>query len=68
VEWSFAGGFALLAILTAAWPTWLETVTGLEPDDGTGVTEWSIVAVLAVLAVLAGVLARRDHRRLARNV
>lgn len=68
VDLGLAVVFAFLAIVTAIWPTWLESVIGLEPDNGTGETEWGIVAVLGVAAVIAGVLARRDYRRLARDV
>jgi hypothetical protein len=68
VELGLAVVFAFLAIVTAIWPTWLESMTGLEPDSGTGETEWGIVAVFGLVAVIAGVLARRDYRRLARDV
>jgi hypothetical protein len=55
----------LLAILTAVtllWPRWIESLTGLEPDAGSGEAEWGIVIVFAVLALLAGLLARHDYR------
>jgi hypothetical protein len=56
----------LLAILTAVtlfWPHWIESVTGLEPDAGSGEAEWGIVTLFAVLALAVGLLARRDYRR-----
>jgi ABC-type branched-subunit amino acid transport system permease subunit len=54
--------FALGAVATAIWPTWLESLTGLEPDAGTGEAEWWLVVLLGVAAVVAGLLGRRDLR------
>jgi len=50
----------LATIVTAIWPMWIEGLFGLEPDGGTGETEWWIVAVLAVVTVATAALARRD--------
>jgi hypothetical protein len=52
----------LAAILTAAWPTWIEGLFGFDPDGGNGKAEWLIVVVLAAAAVAAAALARRDLR------
>lgn len=49
-------------IVTAVWPTWIEGLSGFEPDGGNGKTEWWIVAVLAVITIAAAALARRDLR------
>lgn len=49
-------------IVTAVWPTWIEGLFGFQPDGGNGNTEWWIVAVLAVPAIAAAALARRDLR------
>jgi hypothetical protein len=54
--------FTLASIATAIWPTWIETLTRLEPDGGSGETEWQIVIALGAAALVAAVLARRDHR------
>ena len=62
VEAVLAGTFAVLAVVTMLWPSWIETTTRLEPDAGSGATEWGVVVVLAFAAVGAAVLARRDHR------
>jgi hypothetical protein len=53
-----AAGFALLA---AVWPDWLEAF-GIDPDHGNGTVEWAIPVVLAVVAVVLGLLARRHWR------
>jgi hypothetical protein len=52
----------VLAVVTIIWPTWIETLFGVEPDAGTGAAEWWIVVVLVLAAVLSGLLARRDYR------
>jgi hypothetical protein len=51
-----------LAVVTALWPAWFETLTGLEPDGGSGSFEWAIVAALTVAALAAALLGRRDVR------
>jgi hypothetical protein len=53
-------------IVTALWPTWIEALSGLEPDGGSGESEWWIVVVLALGTVGAAVITARDmraHRR-----
>jgi hypothetical protein len=54
--------FATLTGLTVLWPTWIEGLTGLEPDGGDGTMEWLIVFAFGVVAVVFGLLARRDYR------
>ena len=56
---------AALCILTLVIPQWIEELTGLEPDAGSGALEWIIAGVFLVAAVVSAVLARRDYRRLA---
>ena len=55
--------FSALTIATVIWPMWIENLTGLEPDQGSGQLERIIVAVFAALSVLAVTLARRDFKR-----
>ena len=50
------------AVVTAVWPTWIESLFEVSPDAGTGESEWWVVAVFLVVAVVAAVLARRDRR------
>jgi hypothetical protein len=59
--------FAVLAVLTLISPTWIESLSGLEPDAGTGESEWWIVLIFALGAIGAAVLAQRDHRRALRR-
>jgi hypothetical protein len=62
VEFALAVIFAVLAVITAFVPTWIEEVFKIEPDAGSGELEWLIVAVFGVLAVAAGLLGRRHYR------
>jgi len=62
IESVLALAAALLAAVTVVWPAWLEAVSPLEPDAGTGEAEWWIVLVLALGAVVLAILAGRDYR------
>jgi hypothetical protein len=52
----------LLAIVTVFWRDWIE-LSGWDPDNHNGSVEWLLVAGLAVLSVVAGVLARSEWHR-----
>jgi MYXO-CTERM domain-containing protein len=58
--------FAALAVTTAIWPTWIESIFDQSPDAGTGTLEWTIVGLFGLLALVAIGLARRDVRALRR--
>jgi hypothetical protein len=55
-------GFAL-AVLTLAWPEWIEEIFGVEPDGGNGMAEWGIVLGCFAIAVASSLTARREWRR-----
>lgn len=63
-EISLATLFAMAAIATVIWPAWFETLTGWEPDGGSGELEVWLVAALAGLSVFAATLAGREYRPL----
>jgi hypothetical protein len=56
---------ASLSILTVLFPEWIEELTGLEPDAGSGALEWAIAGIFLAAAVVSALLARRSYRRLA---
>lgn len=62
LEIALATILAVVAVVTLFWPQWIEGLTGFEPDAGGGEAEWGIVALFAVLALAAGLMARRDYR------
>jgi len=58
---TIVSGVALLLAVVA--PQWLETVSGLEPDGGSGTVEWGLASALAVSTAMWFLLARH-HRRM----
>jgi hypothetical protein len=54
----------VLTVVTLAWPTWFESLSGESPDGGDGSFERLFSLAWLAAAVLFTVLARRDHRRL----
>ncbi|HEY4463658.1 MAG TPA: hypothetical protein VGN41_13420 [Streptosporangiaceae bacterium] len=52
-----------LAVLSLFWRDWIEALTGLDPDHNSGSLEWTIVAGLFVVCVLASFAARAEWRR-----
>jgi hypothetical protein len=64
VESGLAALAAVLAIVTAVVPDWIEQLTGAHPDGGGGEAEWLLALVPAALAVVLMLLALREWRRL----
>ena len=60
-----AAACAVLTIAAAVLPTWIERLTGLEPDGGSGALEWLLAVAVGTLSIVFGVLAYRTRRRLA---
>jgi hypothetical protein len=54
----------VLAVLTVVNREWIEELTGLEPDAGSGALEWLIVIAFGLAAVLLGRMAWRVRQRL----
>jgi len=65
VETAFGSLAGLLAVVTVFSREWLEVLFGVDPDGGSGALEWTIVAVLAALALAFGLAARGELRRAA---
>jgi hypothetical protein len=57
---------ALLTVLSIAWPNWIEGIFEVDPDAGSGSTEWGItlafIIATSMLAALTGRTWRRDRR------
>lgn len=67
LELAAAGLLALLAMVTATWPDWIEILSGDDPDGGSGTTEWLVVVLLAVAGLGCALWARRDFAVAARR-
>jgi hypothetical protein len=50
----------LLFVLTLVTREWIEKLTGLDPDGGSGALEFAIAAGLLAVAAISGLAARRD--------
>jgi hypothetical protein len=63
---AFAAACAVLTMAAAVLPMWIERLTGLEPDAGSGELEWLLAVAAGALSIAFGVLAYHTRRRLAR--
>ena len=64
IEAMLAGVGTALFLLTLLLPEWIEVLTGLEPDSGSGSLEFAIAGAFLLAAVVLAVLARRNRQRL----
>jgi len=55
---------ALNVVLTLLWPDWIEIVFRVDPDNHSGSFEWALAGVAVAIAVLFGILARREWKKL----
>jgi hypothetical protein len=59
VETGLTAAALFLAVVTIVSPQWIEMIIGLDPDAGSGATEWAVASILLMVAagnaVLAGV-------------
>jgi hypothetical protein len=61
---SLASLTAILLTVTLLFPEWIEIFLGFDPDGGSGVTEWAIVAALFSATVIFTMRARFEWVRL----
>jgi disulfide bond formation protein DsbB len=54
---------SILFVITLVWHDWIEIIFKVDPDQGSGLLEWSIVGALLVVAITLFVLARYEWRR-----
>jgi tetrahydromethanopterin S-methyltransferase subunit E len=53
----------ILFIVTLLWQDWIEILFDVEPDQGGGLLEWSIVGALLVVTIVLAILARYEWRK-----
>jgi hypothetical protein len=58
---------ALLTVLTIAWPDWIERIFEVDPDAGSGSSEWGITLAFIVATLMLAALTRRTWHRDRRN-
>ena len=63
LECLLAFASALLAVVSAASPTWIEATVGLNPDDTSGFFEWAMVGGFSLSTVVIASVARREWPR-----
>jgi hypothetical protein len=54
---------AVLAVATSILADWIEELTGLDPDSGSGSAEWAVTLALAAVARAVGVRFTRSALR-----
>jgi hypothetical protein len=59
---------ALLTVLTIDWPDWIEGLVGVDPDTGSGSSEWGITLAFIVAAVAFAAFAGHTWRRDRHNI
>lgn len=63
VELALAVISALLTVLTMAWPDWIEGLFEVDPDAGSGSSEWGITLAFILATVALAALTGRAWRR-----
>jgi hypothetical protein len=53
----------LLFVITLFWHDWVEIIFGVDPDQGNGLLEWSVVGAFLVVTIALVVFARFEWRR-----
>ena len=54
---------AILFVVTLFWRDWIEIIFNVDPDEGNGLLEWSIVGGFLVVTLVLFFLARYEWRR-----
>ncbi len=53
----------ILFVVTLVWHNWAEIIFNVDPDQGSGLLEWSVVGILLVATITLIVLARFEWRK-----
>lgn len=63
LEAGFGTVTTILFLVTLVWRDWIEILFNVDPDEGSGLLEWSIVGALLVATIILFILARYEWRR-----
>jgi hypothetical protein len=53
----------ILFVITLAWHDWIEIIFNVDPDQASGLLEWSIAGALLVVTIALFTLARSEWRK-----
>ena len=53
----------ILFVVTLVWHNWAEIIFNIDPDQGSGLFEWTVVGALLVVTIALIVLARYEWRK-----
>jgi uncharacterized membrane protein YedE/YeeE len=53
----------ILFVITLVWHDWIEIIFNIDPDQGSGLLEWSVVGALLIVTLILFILARYEWRR-----
>jgi hypothetical protein len=54
---------SILFVVTLLWKDWVEIIFNVDPDQASGLLEWSIVGALLVVTIILFTLASYEWRR-----
>lgn len=63
IEAALASLSGIFFLLTVLGKNWIEIILGVDPDNGSGLSEWKIAVGAAVLTVVFVVVARIERRQ-----
>ena len=53
----------ILLVITLVWHDWIEIIFNIDPDQRSGLLEWSMVGALLIVTIILFILARYELRR-----
>lgn len=54
---------SILFVITLVWHDWIEIIFNIDPDQRSGLLEWSMVGALLIVTIILFLFARYELRR-----